>query len=78
MRSQGSCPGAVGSVCLSVLSGVVPSQARGAAGEYLEGDCFGRHWQNLLKAVDGLQKADRKAGRQRMKGAAMIHISCLQ
>lgn len=24
---------------------------RGAAGGYLEEDCFGRHWQNLLKAL---------------------------
>lgn len=48
-----------------VLSSVVPSKARGAAGGCLEGDCFGRHWQNLLKAVYSLQKADRKADRQR-------------
>lgn len=29
--------------------------------DHLEDDCFGRHWQNVLKAVYSLQKADRKA-----------------
>lgn len=65
---QESCPGAVGSDC--VLSGVEPSRARGAAGGCLEGDCFGRHWQKLLKAVYSLQKADRKADR----GSAWLRI----
>lgn len=52
---------------LSVLSGVGPGKATGAAGGCLEGDCFGRHCRTYLKLFIACKN---QTGRQTDKGSA--------